>query len=145
LSALKEKSDELIREKVKEEILRSWLNISRIIKSNPLGDWGHVSSPYISPRGMKDLAFLVLKKHGSPLHFSEVAEKIENTFSRKAHLATVHNELIKDDRFVLVGRGIYALGEWGYKPGTVRDIIREVLASAGPLTKEEIVKASKKS
>ena len=51
----------------------------------------------------------------------------------------MHNELIKDQRFVLVGRGIYALAEWGYAKGVVRDVIRDLLAKHGPLTKDEIM------
>jgi hypothetical protein len=39
-----------------------------------------------------------------------------------------------------VGRGIYALTEWGYKPGVVTDVIKEVLTEAkAPLSKEEII------
>jgi hypothetical protein len=60
-------------------------------------------------------------------------------FNKKAHVATTHNELIKDPRFVLVGRGLYALAEWGYAPGIVRDVIAQVIEKNGPLTKEEIV------
>ena len=38
-------------------------------------------------------------------------------------------------------RGIYALNTWGYKKGTISDIITSVLEKAGkPLTREEIVK-----
>jgi len=140
VSLLKEKAEDLIKKEISDEILRSWLNISKIIASNPLGEWGLVCSPFINPRGVRDLAFLVLKKHGSPMHFSEVVKKINECFSRAAHLATVHNELIKDDRFVLVGRGIYALAEWGYKPGTVREVIKDIIKTNGPLTQEEIVK-----
>lgn len=60
-------------------------------------------------------------------------------FDKKAHTATTHNELIKDDRFVLVGRGLYALSEWGYMTGVVKDVIAEILEKEGPLTKEEVV------
>lgn len=140
ISLLREKAEDLVKKEITDEILRSWLNISKIIASNPLGEWGSVSSPFIRPRGMRDLAFLILKKHGSPMHFSEVAQKVSQYFSRLAHIATVHNELIKDDRFILVGRGIYALGEWGYKPGTVREVIKNIIKTGGPLTKEEVVK-----
>jgi hypothetical protein len=59
-------------------------------------------------------------------------------FGKRAHEATTHNELIKDDRFVLVGRGLYALAEWGYVSGVVRDVIRKVLNKYGPMTREEI-------
>jgi len=52
---------------------------------------------------------------------------------------TCHNELIKDKRFVLVGRGIYALAEWGYKTGVVKDVIRDLLKKNGPMKKEDIV------
>ena len=56
-------------------------------------------------------------------------------------MQAIHNELIKDARFILIGRGIYALDSWGYKKGTISDIIKSILESAdGPLTREEIVK-----
>jgi len=88
---------------------------------------------------VRDFAYLAVKKHGSPLHFREVATLIKKMFDRTAHVATTHNELIKDGRFVLVGRGMYALKEWGYTSGVVRDVVREVLRKTGPLTKEEII------
>lgn len=140
ISIFKNHAEDVMAREIREEIVRSWLNISKIISRNAMGDWGPVSSPSIRPRGVRDLAFLVLRKHGSPLHFSEVAERIAQYFSRSAHSATVHNELIKDVRFVLVGRGLYALGEWGYKTGTVRDIIKDIIKTKGPLTKEEIIR-----
>jgi hypothetical protein len=56
-----------------------------------------------------------------------------------ALVQTVHNELIKDSRFVLVGRGVYALKEWGYEPGQVKDIITKILRENGPLTQGEIL------
>ena len=60
--------------------------------------------------------------------------------SRTAYKETVHNELIKDPRFILIGRGIYALSEWGYKPGVVADVIVEILKQSNqPLTKEKII------
>ena len=40
---------------------------------------------------------------------------------------------------MLVGRGLYALAEWGYEPGVVRDVIKGILHREGPLTREEIV------
>jgi len=91
-------------------------------------------------KNTRDFAYLTLKRHGSPMHFTEVAKGIQNLFSREAHPATTHNELIKDGRFVLVGRGLYALKEWGYEPGVVRDVIRGVLARGGEaLSREEII------
>ena len=122
-----------------EETVNSWLSVSKMIASNKLGGWGLVDSPSISPRGVRDLAYLVMKRHGSPLHFSEVTQQIKKNLGEPAHLQTVHNELIKDARFVLVGRGLYALKEWGYEPGTVKDIIRNILTSSGPLTREKLM------
>jgi Sigma-70, region 4 len=122
-----------------EEILRRWLSLSKRMGKNPLGEWGVASSPNVSARGVRDYAFLVLRKHGSPMHFTEVAKAIGSHFDKRAHVATTHNELIKDKRFVLVGRGLYALSEWGYSTGVVRDVIAEILKKAGPLTREDVV------
>ncbi len=122
-----------------EEVARRWLNISKKIGKNPLGEWGPADSQNIKTRGIKDYAFLMMRKHGSPMHFREVAKAITDTFGRKTHIATTHNELIKDPRFVLVGRGYYALAEWGYKPGVVRDVIKEIIQKEGPLSKEEVI------
>ncbi|MDP3989170.1 MAG: sigma factor-like helix-turn-helix DNA-binding protein [bacterium] len=116
-----------------------WLTLSRAIATNPLGGWGVANSPNIKIRGMRDMAYLVIRDHGSPMHFREVASAIDKAFGRKAHEATCHNELIKDKRFVLVGRGLYALSSWGYARGTVRDVISEMLKLEGPLAKEEII------
>ena len=124
---------------VNEEIARRWLCLSKGICKNPLGEMGKASASGVKARGIKDYAYLMMRKHGSPMHFREVAEAISNTFEKKCHTATCHNELIKDNRFVLVGRGMYALKEWGYKPGVVRDVIREILKREGALTKEEVV------
>ncbi len=122
-----------------EEVLKRWLSISKKIGKNPLGEWGHASSPNVKTKGVRDYAYLAVKKHGSPLHFREVSSLIEKMFNRAAHVATTHNELIKDDRFVLVGRGMYALREWGYASGVVRDVVRNILRLSGPLTKEQII------
>jgi len=130
-----------LNEKYKdEEIIKRWLSISHKIGKNPLGEWGRADSPNVNAKGMRDYAFLVIRKHGSPIHFKEVAKAITQYFNKKAHVATTHNELIKDPRFVLVGRGLYALSEWGYMSGVVKDVIRKILEKEGPLTKEEIIK-----
>ena len=122
-----------------QEVLRRWLTISKSIGKNPLGEWGQATSQNVKTKGVRDFAYLAVKKHGSPLHFREVATLIEKMFARKAHVATTHNELIKDPRFVLVGRGMYALREWGYTEGVVRDVVREVLRKGGPMTKDQII------
>jgi len=129
-----------ISEQYKDEaVLRRWLGTTKKIDKNPLGEWGRSDSPNINVKGMRDYAFLVIRRHGSPIHFREVAETITELFGKKAHVATCHNELIKDPRFVLVGRGLYALTEWGYISGVVRDVISEIIKKHGPLTKEEII------
>lgn len=130
-----------LNEKYKnEEVIKRWLSISNKIGKNPLGEWGKTSSPNVNAKGMRDYAFLVIRKHGSPIHFKEVAKAISQYFDKKAHVATTHNELIKDPRFVLVGRGLYALAEWGYMSGVVKDVIRKIVDKEGPLTKEDIIK-----
>ncbi len=120
----------------------SCVEISKKIKQGPTGLFGLSLWPEVSPRGVKDKAFVVLRQACSPLHFTAVADKINQleTNERKALARTVHNELIKDPRFVLVGRGLYALKEWGYEAGDVKDVIEAVLAvSSCPLAKDEIV------
>lgn len=124
-----------------EEIVKRWLSMSKAVAKNPLGEWGKATSPNIRTRGVKDYAFLVMRRHGSPMHFKEVADAISKTFGKKTHYATCHNELIKDSRFVLVGRGMYALSEWGYKVGIAREVIQDILKREGsPLSKDEIVR-----
>lgn len=127
-----------------EEVLGRWLHISKRIGRNPLGEWGRIESPHVRIKNTRDFAYLTLKRHGSPMHFTEVAKGIEKLFGRETHPATTHNELIKDNRFVLVGRGLYALKEWGYEPGVVRDVIRGILEREGPLTREDIVERVKR-
>ncbi|MEY3784029.1 MAG: hypothetical protein RLZZ230_351 [Candidatus Parcubacteria bacterium] len=122
-----------------EAVLKRWLQISKQIGRNPLGDWGPADSPNIRVKGIRDYAYLAVKRHGSPMHFREVANTIDELFSHKAHIATTHNELIKDARFVLVGRGLYALTEWGYTAGVVKDVLREILENEGPLSREELI------
>ncbi len=134
-----------IEEKYRDDkILRRWLSISKQIDKNPLGEWGPAVSPNVRAKGIRDYAYLAVKRHGSPMHFKEVADSIKGLFGKKAHVATTHNELIKDKRFVLVGRGLYALSEWGYSVGVVKDVLRDILETHGPLTREEIIDKVKK-
>jgi len=121
------------------EHLDSYLKISKLIRANSFDQWGHATSPMIKPRGMRDMAYLVLQRVGKPLHFTEITRLIGDMITKKAaHAQTVHNELIKDKRFVLVGRGMYGMAEWGFEPGIVRDVIVSTLAQK-PLSREEIV------
>ncbi len=102
------------------------------------GLWGLEKWPAVNPKNIRDKIFVILESQKKP-----IAEEIRKSdFSRKAVTTqAIHNELIKDKRFVLIGRGIYALDTWGFKRGTVADIITAVLKEAGePLYRDEIVK-----
>lgn len=130
-----------------DEILAGWLDLSKLITSNPYGEYGLVSRPEIRPQGVRDKAYLVIKKEKTPLHFFQISRLIEKTFksARPVNHQTVHNELIKDPRFVLVGRGTYALRDWGFEPGTVKEIIASILKKyRKPLAKNEILEAVSK-
>ncbi len=107
------------------------------------GLWGLAKWPTVNPKNIRDKIFVILEAKKEPMHFSEIAKEIrESNFKRKnVTVQAIHNELIKDDRFVLIGRGIYALSNWGYKKGTIAEIIKAILVKADkPLTREEIVK-----
>jgi len=120
----------------------NFLEVSKKFDKNVFGNWGKAKWPLVRPRGVREKATLVLLNQKKPLHFREISRLIENFgLSRKrVHSQTVHNELIRDKRFVLVGRGTYALREWGYEEGTVKDVIVSLLKSAGGfLSKENII------
>lgn len=104
--------------------------------------WGLSKWPTVNPKNIRDKIFVILENSKKPMHFNEIADAIAaSNFKRKnVTVQAIHNELIKDSRFVLIGRGIYALDTWGYKKGTVSDIIRNSIKSAGrPLSREEII------
>ena len=113
----------------------SYIEISKKVLMSQDGLYGLPDWPEIRPRGVGDKAYILLKKEKKPLHFNDVATLVNHDV-----VQTVHNELIKDSRFVLVGRGLYALREWGYSPGAVREVIaKELQESKEPLAKEEIL------
>jgi hypothetical protein len=136
VKTLKEIASDL---KMKEEVVENFLEISKLIQKNQKGFYGLSDWPEINPRGLRDKAYLIFKELQKPLHFTEIAKLIEG-----ANLKSVHNELIRDERFVLIGRGIYALREWGYYPGEVKHLIFKFIKEEGPLTKEEILERIKK-
>jgi predicted Zn-ribbon and HTH transcriptional regulator len=106
-------------------------------------NWGLIRWPTVNPKNIRDKIYVILQQKGKPLHFSDIAEAIKKSDFKRRNVTTqaIHNELIKDKRFVLIGRGIYALKEWGYKKGTVADVITDVLRKeGGPLHRDEIVK-----
>lgn len=129
-------------ENLTDKVVLNFIYITKKLKSNPYEEWGLSHWADISPKRMNDKIYLVLKKENRPMHFNEIAETINKMDfdHRQAYPATIHNELILDDKYVLVGRGIYALKEWGYKPGVVSDVIEEILRKSDrPLSKKEIV------
>ncbi|MFA7319079.1 MAG: sigma factor-like helix-turn-helix DNA-binding protein [Parcubacteria group bacterium] len=131
----------LIPDIPKEQIM-NFLSVSERVKKNKFGKWGIIDWMEVSPKGTREKVYLILKEHKKPLHFTEIAGLIDKyeLSKRGAHPQTVHNELIKDERFVLVGRGIYALSEWGYFSGTIRDIIEVILKASGrAMKKEEVI------
>ena len=132
------------KDSLSEKSRQAYLATAKLIKRNPYGEYGLVSWPTVCPRGIKDKAYAAILKTGKPMHFREVAAAIDRAAwpgKKKAHPQTVHNELIKDPRFILVGRGMYALKEWGYESGTVRDILISLMTnSPKPLTRDELVK-----
>ncbi len=103
-----------------------------------LSEWRH-----INPRTLRDKIYFVLNEYKKPMHFVDIANKIsEHAFDRKTvNIQAVHNELIRSDQFILMGRGTYALEEWGYEPGTVADVIERILQETGELSQDEIIDA----
>ncbi len=122
--------------------IKAIASISKLL-STLNGLWGLAKWPSVNPKNIRDKIFVILEAHKEPMHFSDIAKEIkESNFKRKnVTVQAIHNELIKDSRFVLIGRGIYALSNWGYKKGTISDIIRSILEKSNePLSREEIVK-----
>lgn len=111
-------------------------------------NWGLTKWPTVNPKNIRDKIYVILAENGSPMHFSDIAKSIKGSDFKRKDVTTqaIHNELIKDKRFVLIGRGIYALDNWGFSKGTVSDIITGVLKEANePLHRDEIVKRVLKS
>lgn len=135
--------DRIFQEKEKHfspELILSAMEVDKRIKRIKEG-FGLISWRHINPKSIRDKAYIVLKKAQAPLHFIEIANRIASSGFDKKVVTTqaVHNELIRYDQFVLVGRGLYALKEWGYKKGTVADIIEGLLRKKSPMTKQEII------
>ncbi|MEK7510194.1 MAG: sigma factor-like helix-turn-helix DNA-binding protein [Patescibacteria group bacterium] len=140
------KFQETTQVKVPSHTLLSFLEVSKRIGQGYDGYWGLKRWAEVRPRGIKDKAYLVFKQTKRPLHFSQVAELIKelqealvDQKQKEVLSQTVHNELIKDPRFVLVGRGTYALSEWGYKPGTVKEVMVQILKENGVSMEKEVL------
>lgn len=121
--------------------LYSLLRAAKKIEQNKFGHWGAHDWREIKPKTINDKIYLVLKNHGKPMHFADIADKINQLgFDRKqANAATVHNELILDDKYILVGRGLYGLKEWGFQKGTVADVISKILTEEGALLSRDAI------
>ena len=141
-----------IYKEIKDDIEVSKLTMEAIAKSaiNILEvDSGHIGLSkwrHINPKSIKDKAILIFQKDKKPLHFIELANKISEFGKSQKHVTVqaVHNDLIRYKDFVLVGRGVYALSEWGIPAGTVMDIIAKVLKEKGPLKRREIIEEVEK-
>lgn len=122
--------------------IRAVASISKLLASLN-GLWGLTKWPSVNPKNIRDKIYVILEAKKEPMHFADIADAIKNSNFRRKNVTVqaIHNELIKDPRFVLIGRGIYALDSWGYMRGTVAEIITQILQKANrPLTREEIVK-----
>ncbi len=122
--------------------VRALASVSKLL-ANLKDRWGLVKWPTVNPKNIRDKIYVILAENGKPMHFSEIASSIKSSDFKRRNVTTqaIHNELIKDKRFILIGRGIYALENWGYSKGTVSDIIADVIREAGePLHRDEIVK-----
>ena len=124
-----------------EAFYTSLLQIDERIKNVEEG-YGLMTWRHINPKSIRDKALIVLRRAKKPMHFVNIAEAIvESKFDhKKVTVQAVHNELIRYPQFVLVGRGLYALKEWGYEEGTVTDIIESLLKKKSPMTKQDIIK-----
>lgn len=124
-------------------LVQSTLSSAKNIGTTPDGEYGLTKWGIVNPKNTRDKAYIIFKKTGKPLHYKKITEMIKNeNFSPKVvGVEAVHNELIRDPRFILIGRGIYALKEWGYKTGTVCEVIEEIFKEENkPLHKDEIIK-----
>ena len=94
----------------------------------------------LNPSTLKDKAIYILKKKKEAMHFVDITNAIADHFKESVKVATIHNELIRNNEFVLIGRGIYVLKEWGYRPGTVLDVILDIFQKAkSALATEDII------
>ena len=127
------------------QFITSCMNIDNRIAKTETG-WGLMKWRNVNPKSIRDKAIIVFKKFKYPMHFRDVSKKISEVDINKKNVTTqaVHNELIRYDDFVLIGRGLYALKEWGYTPGTVSAILTKILKEKGPLSKKEIIREIQK-
>ena len=106
------------------------------------GHYGLSKWPSVNPRNIRDKIYLIMKENGQPMHYSDIASAIKSQDFVRNNVSdqAIHNELIKDDRFVLNGRGIYALAENGYSKGNISDVITALLKKNGPMYRDDIIR-----
>ncbi|TSC89254.1 MAG: hypothetical protein G01um10143_635 [Parcubacteria group bacterium Gr01-1014_3] len=122
-----------------DSVAMGYAAISKHVAVNRYGEVGPSAAAEINPKTARDWAYLVLKKEQRPMHFNELAKKVSELKATPVHAPTIHNELIKDDKFVLVGKGTYSLKEFGIVPGTAREIIAHFIKQHGPLKPKEVM------
>ena len=154
VAAIKKHGEPLTIEQLHDQLsyehpdhVRALASVSKLL-AHLKDTWGLVKWPTVNPKNIRDKIYVILAENTKPMHFSEIAESIKDSSFKRKNVTTqaIHNELIKDSRFVLIGRGIYALNSWGFSRGTVADIIADVLKqSTTPLHRDEIVKRVLKS
>jgi len=130
-----------------ENILLSYLDLSKEFGFNPYYQFGLTEWPLINPVSVNSKAKLILSNVQKPLHFEDLTKLINEAGfdnEKQARSTTVHNELIKDPEFILIGRGLYALSDWGYEPGTVKDVLVKIMKKTGPKTYRDLVEEMKK-
>ncbi len=156
LKILKRKKDVMDKETlynmVKDALSAAIKNINIVLIDNVLDIFEDIvkweetliwlaSWKILNPKTLKDKAVYVLKKEKVPMHFVDISNKITEYLWDKVKVNTIHNELIRNTDFILIGRWIYALKEWGFLPGTVIDVIMWVLEKAWePMSTEDITK-----
>lgn len=69
-------------------------------------------------RSLADWAERVMEEEGAPLHWREVARRVNQTAAARHDPAALRDALGEDDRFVRVGGGDYSLRSWGAEPYT---------------------------
>jgi len=141
IKAIIERVKKILPINASNKFIKSSMTVSKMLKLTDKG-WGLMTWRHVNPRSIRDKAFIIMKKIGKPLHFVEISNRIaEAGFDHKiVTVQAVHNELIRDEKFVLIGRGLYALREWGYNDGTVSDVIEDILnRSKKPLPKTKII------
>jgi hypothetical protein len=136
----------LTEKEIDKNHAENYLGVSKKVMEGPYGDIGLSEWPEINPKTIREHVYLVLRKKKQPLHFENISDEISKMRDGedKSSVPTVHNELIKDDRFVLVGRGMYGLKEHGFEHGTAREVINRILKRNGPMKPREVILAVQK-